>query len=341
MHVVFDTSILFSQLALKSGAGAAVRFFIKKRNAVVAVPEVVRLELEENLTLDLIKAKKNIEDSHRRLLTVFGELIEITLPSDQEIREKVQRLVEEFDVPTRNVPFSLEAAKSSFLKVMRKEPPSSKGTQQFKDGVIWANCLELLKQDDVYFVSADKGFYRDRDCTKGLASNLQKEASLLPNALKISPDLKELLADIRYETKVDKDALCAKIVEGTQADIDAIVQDGGFSLGSWISATIDPFMTEASSGLYIDFRIRYECLDLTDQNRSDATLDIEGGGSYNIDTETFSAIDLSGVLLEYIDTAGRKSSHHASYHSIQVSLGPKSVRYSVRESFPEGGISVS
>ena len=341
MYVVFDTNILFSQLALKSGAGAAVRFFIKKRNAVVAVPEVVRLELEEKLTIDLIEAKKRIEDAHRRLLTVFGELTEIALPSDEDIRKKVRALINEFDVSTKNVPFSLEAAKSSLLRVMREEPPSSKGRQQFKDGVIWANCLELLKEDDVYFVSADKGFYEQDDYSKGLAKNLQSEASPLPHILKIFPDLRELLTDIRYETRMDKDALCDKMVVKCQTEINNIVLERGFSLGTLTYADIDPFMTENASELYIKFGVRYQCLDLTDQDRSDTTLDIMGEGSYNIDSKEFMGISLSSILLQYTGTGGEKSTHGAGFVSIHASLGPKIVRHSVRESFPADDISIS
>jgi len=37
-------------VGLRSQNGAAVRFFARQNNATIAIPEVVQLEVEENLT---------------------------------------------------------------------------------------------------------------------------------------------------------------------------------------------------------------------------------------------------------------------------------------------------
>jgi hypothetical protein len=49
MIVVFDTNIWKSELFLQSPAAAAVRFFLRERNARVGLPEVVRMEVQEHL----------------------------------------------------------------------------------------------------------------------------------------------------------------------------------------------------------------------------------------------------------------------------------------------------
>ena len=143
MFIVFDSNIWFSELALNSNLGAAVRFFIRKNGAKVAVPEVVRLETEHNLRNRLNEFIDNIRNNHRQLLTVFGKLKEMVLPEASAVEDKIASIFNDVGVEIIEIPFSFESARSSFLKTLRKEPPSH-NNQQFKDGVLWADCVELL-----------------------------------------------------------------------------------------------------------------------------------------------------------------------------------------------------
>lgn len=130
MYIVFDTNIWRSELGLTSAAGAAVRFYIKREEATVVVPEVVRLEFEEILTSHLKQLRNDILKSHGELLRVFGELKEVVLASGEEIHSKVSDIIPSLDIPFTEVPFSFDVARSSFLKIIKKEPPS-KNTQLY------------------------------------------------------------------------------------------------------------------------------------------------------------------------------------------------------------------
>ena len=100
-----------SQLGLNSEAGVAVRFYIKQTGASVVVPEVVRLELERNFTRQLHDLKETIVDSHHQLLTVFGKLKEVVLPSDDELNNKASDILNSLDVPIQEIPFSFDGCK--------------------------------------------------------------------------------------------------------------------------------------------------------------------------------------------------------------------------------------
>ena len=176
MIVVLDTNIWLSELGLNSALGAATRFFLKQKNAIVALPEVVRLETQRNFCMKLGGFVKEIEASFRQLLAIFGRLKEVVLPDDTAIASKVSELFAQTGVELLEVKFSLESARDSFLKTIEKTPPSDR-SQEFKDGVLWTDCLNLLKSDDVYLVTSDKAFYKDREYAKGLADNLRREAS--------------------------------------------------------------------------------------------------------------------------------------------------------------------
>ena len=111
MFIVFDSCIWFSELALNSNLGAAVRFFIRKNGAKVAVPEVVRLETEHNLRNRMNEFIDNIRTNHRQLLTVFGKLKEMVLPEASAVEDKIASIFNDIGVEIKEIPFSFESAR--------------------------------------------------------------------------------------------------------------------------------------------------------------------------------------------------------------------------------------
>ena len=334
MKIVFDTNIWISDLGLNSGAGAAVRFFIKEKDAVVVVPEIVRLEFEKNFTKELQKYKKDIVDTHDKLLTVFGELKEVILPSDEDINNKASEILDSLDVDVDSIPLTLDAAKSSFDKIMDKKPPS-KNKQQFKDGVIWANCLELLNTSDVYLVSNDRDFYKDSNIENGLAPNLWEETKQYPYKLTLFSSLNTLLDDIRVDIDLNDNNLIKGVFEASESRINEVLDKAEFSLGHLPVITKSLFLTENSSQLYMKFDIKYECSDQTDQARTNALLGLTGSGLYDKEKEEFLEIPLDYVSLEYIDTDGQQQSSGIHYISAHATLGHRTIQHTVRHSLSD------
>lgn len=211
MIVVLDSNVWLSELGLRSGAAAAVRFFLNQSGAQIAVPEVVRLEVRYNLVKRLGTHAQEIRDNYRQLLTAFGKLREIVLPTEEEIQAKVEELFSSLGVLQQQIPFSLESARSALFKAIQKQSPCDK-TQEFKDAVIWADCVSLLATDEVVLVTNDKAFYRDRTYEKGLAPNLLDEMSHLPNQLRIISSLSDLLGVIQAPIPLDEDQLQTAVV---------------------------------------------------------------------------------------------------------------------------------
>ena len=198
MFMLFDANTWISQVGLRSQNGAAVRFFARQHDATIAIPEVVKMEVEEILTKHMLEQRKRIADGHRQLLPLFGQLQNVPLPSEDDIRNAVNNIIPDIDVPARHIPLNLEAARSSMIKLMKKIPPSKK-KEQFRDGVIWAHCLELLSEGDVYFISQDTDFFENSDFTKGLASELiqEMEAKSVKHKILLKRNLTDLLEEIQ------------------------------------------------------------------------------------------------------------------------------------------------
>lgn len=329
MFIIFDTNVWLSELALNSPSGAAVRFYVQQHGATVVVPEVVRLELERNLTRMLCELTEKISSSHRQLLAVFGNLKEVVLPTADQIQEKAAEVLSHLDVPTRDIPFSLDAAKSSFLKTINKEPPSDR-TQEFKDGMIWAHCVDLLAEANVYLVTRDKAFYAGRDYSKGLAENLLAEAAAASHELTLIPDLTGLLGNIRRDVQIDEKKLVDAFLLAYSASVDSMLDRTGFTLEEPPKVEVKLYATEVATKLYIEFVIRFQCSDSSDQGRTDAALELPGDGSFDTSTGEYLELRSNGEKLAYTDNEGQQKMENVVLMVGSVVMGHRSIQHTVR-----------
>lgn len=301
MFVIFDTNIWRQHLYLHSPAGAATRFFIIQKNARVALPEVVRLEVEHHLRNDIRSYISRIKDNHNRLLAMFGTLKQIVLPNETDIVKKIAEALDSLGVPLIEVPFSLESARSSFLRTIDKKPPSDR-SQQFKDGVLWADCLSLLKTDDVVLVTDDTDFYEGREHSNGLAAALREECASFDRRLTLLPELSGLLKEIRSTVTIDHDALATAFLEEEGQSIEGLLQRNGFQLAERTQIDAALFVTEEPKILFLEFKITFRCIDISGSDRGDGSLLVRGDGRYDSTSGKFSGLGGLGSELTFRDT---------------------------------------
>ena len=331
LYVVFDTNIWFSQLGLTTRNGAAVRFFLRQREAKIAVPEVIQLEVQQKLIGRLSKHKRDMEEGHRTLLSIFGSLTELSVPSDQEIAARVSSLLASIDVPHVSVPFSLEAAKASLKKIFDKTSPS-RDKEQFKDGVIWANCLELLQEADVFFVTEDSAFYDKaaRTTDPVIAEDLQLELDSYSNTLKLFRNLDQLLDEIRADVAIDHDAVVGAVFEKQGADMEDILGSTGFRIDGAPEILLKPYITEVAAQVNFRFELGQRCVDATQQGREEALLEFSGEGFFDTSTKSVDRLSVSNVNFHYTDTAGQAKNRGFVNIGMYASLGPSTIQHTLR-----------
>lgn len=298
MIVVFDSNIWLSELGLRSGAGSAVRFYLKHSRARVAVPEVVRLEVAHNLSSRLMKHIENIRSDYSQLLTAFGTLREVVLPTEEQVQARIEDLFASLEVEQIEVPFSLESARNSFLKTIHKTPPSDR-SQQFKDGVLWADCVTLLATDSVVLVTNDRDFYQDQQFSKGLARDLREEAAPFPNCIRVLHTLADLLESVRTPIALDGDELQLAFIEAHRATIQGSLERHGFELGSRTELSFNLFATENPAVLFIDFVMSIQCTDIRGDGRTEAELRLKGDGAFLPATREFRNLRNFGEQLRF------------------------------------------
>ena len=329
MFIVLDSNIWLSELGLNTAKGAATRFYIKQKKARLVLPEIVKEEVEKNLFNSLAACSKGIQKNHRQLLAVFGQLKEVILPSDDDIKAKAKGIFDEVKVQLHEIPFTLESARSSLDKINDRKPPSDK-SQQFKDGVIWADCLNLLMKDEVYLVTEDKAFFHNRNYNNGLAINLKHEAEAHPYDIKIFSSLSELLEELKTDIEVDKNDLASKFTAIIADSVNSILDRNGFSISSDASVNVSTYVTEDPDKLFIEFEISYGCEDAKGEGRTDAVLLLKGDGYYLLEKKEFLELRNRGEELSFYDEGEeRKTVNHVLLVG-NIVIGHRSVEHSVR-----------
>lgn len=330
MYIIFDSNIWISELGLNSAKGAAARLFIKTKKAKVVVPEVVRLETERNLRNQLSSHIADIGKNYRQLLPVFGKLKEIVLPDENAINEKVDSIFQRSQLDLIEIPLSLESAISSFLKTIDKIPPSDKD-QQFKDGVIWADCIRLLAEDDVFLVTTDKAFYEDRKYERGIAMSLANEIARYDKEFRIFPTVSDLIQEIKTEVKLDEVKLVEEFVKSNHESIYGMLSRNSFAFIGEPRVKTDIYATEDPNRLYVEFEIMYRCEDLTSIDRTNAKLILKGDGSYSLRDNQYSTLRNYGEELLFKTPEGEeKSMRNVVLFADSLVIGHKTVEHSIK-----------
>jgi hypothetical protein len=330
MIIVLDSNVWISQLGLNSAVGSAVRFFIKERKARVVLPEVIRLETELRLRDVLNNHISAIIKSYAALLAIFGHLKEIILPNKNEVENKVKEVFANTGLEVTDIPFSLESARKSLTRIISKSPPIG-ASQQFKDGVIWADCEELLEEDDVYFVTEDKVFFQDRDYSKKLNNDLAEEIKQAKHSMKLICSLDKLLKDIRVEVPMDEQRLANSFYAQNKDNIEPLLSRNGFEIEGSPKVERELFATEQAGKLYIAFTIEYQCKDIAGEGRIGGLLVIRGDGFYNSETRSFEQMQRLGEELSFILEDGtKKQLRNVVLRAASITIGHKEVVHIIR-----------
>jgi hypothetical protein len=334
MIVVLDTNLWLKELALNSGMGSVFRFFLKHQKARLAVPEVVRLEVQHNLRALIQGAIDDVDKGNRQLLALFGSIKEIVLPTAQEVDTLVTGVFSGLRVEKLDIPLSLESARASFLKTVEKVPPSDK-TQEFKDGVLWSDCLRLLDTDEVLLATQDKAFYADREYARGLAKNLHQETEAKPNRLRITHSIAEVLDQVRTPISIDDAWFVSIVQERAHGAAKGLISRAGAAVAGNAIVKRELFATENPDVLYFKYVITVPCADISGGGRTDVYLVLAGDGSLKPETREIVDIRTGEETLVFTNADGTADRLRNIYMTGSAVLGHRTITHSVRHRLPD------
>jgi hypothetical protein len=198
--VLLDTNVwVYSTDMLQDPIGQALLYTLRHTGGKIAMPSVIRQEIEKHALSRCIEATTQMAGSIRILerLCNFGGYFDP--PSEDDIRKAVKARIEMLSPLLIHVEWTLEDAQSALQRVMDEAPPNTKKNQQYKDSLIWESIPTLLRDAPVHFVSEDKSFFESRQPEKGLSKNLESEITKFANKFKIHIALSDCLSELTVD----------------------------------------------------------------------------------------------------------------------------------------------
>jgi hypothetical protein len=196
MRIVFDTSVMYDDLRLVLPYSRLLLKAARAEEIGVVVPELVVLEAEKRFRQKVEKRVRAAETS-RRELRELGVESDVDLPDVDETTtqytEDLRRLLAQskVQIPTPPNVAIIDIAKRA---IARTQPFSESGGG-FQDTLIWLQVVEEARDDDVVFLTRDKGY---TDGSGGLAPDLVSdlEAAGIPlERVKLSPKTTDAVHD--------------------------------------------------------------------------------------------------------------------------------------------------
>lgn len=263
------------------------------------------------------------------MLAIFGKMKELVMPTDEDIERKVYSIFDFHKERIIRVPFDIKGARSSFEKIIKKEPPNSENNQQFKDSVIWANCLELAQVNEVFLVTKDKAFFKERNYEKGLAENLLREAQKAPYKISIYFELANLLEEIRSELKLNEDQLISLIEKETYDKTLEITERNEFELDKLVNRKFEIFATTNPKEVSVKFILKYNLNNKSIKHRVNAYTESKGEFLLNIESYDIKNFINHGETIYWINEDGELKETKNIYAYGNIVIGHKTVEHRV------------
>ena len=297
--VVIDTNVWRSQLLLKTPLGMSFVYALGRQKGFLGLPEVIERELTRQIVELGLEQTAKMADPFARLNTLVGP----TLPQPAATKEELERLtrarIAELEPILVRIPFTLEHAQAALDMVNAKVPPNGEKNQQFKDSAVWQAILQLPKRYTARLVTEDKGFYADREHSKGLALNLQEDCRRVGCDVDVYPDLGACLVAITTDLPSFDRVRLTSLLE---AFITPVLRSEAarlrFEIREVLNADIKAFWTNQPSRLAMDFTVvsRFDAHS-TASNYRDADCRVVTYGSCYYDCGSDS---ISGAFVEEI-----------------------------------------
>jgi hypothetical protein len=257
--VVLDTNIwVYKTSLLRTPLGAAVTNALLRAQGVLGLPEVVEEEIVKHTARAGWKAATQIRENAAKIARLIGWENEnwYLVPTHDQFESSARERLEELGFLMERVPFNFEQAKSALQRVVDETPPNGPKNQQYKDSVIWEAVLGLSDNYLVHFITEDKGFFEDRNPSKGLASSLEEDRQVGGRRIFVHYELESYLESLRDTVPpLDHRHLASTIHCAIVEDLNQLAAEQGFQLDELIDWNISAFLTENTDTLALSFEL--------------------------------------------------------------------------------------
>ena len=197
--LVLDSSIFIKEVGLTKEGASALKHYLFRRGTQLVVPEVIAKECEDKLAAKAKGMKQNVQGRLAWLARFYGRVNGWTGPSDDDLEKRAQAVANGQHLGAIVLPETDTLLARAEARNQNQRPPSHKKSS-LADCVIWEQCLELLKNHDVVFVSNDADF-RGHISADELHPQLRGEVQEVAGDWSVTfhPNIESLLSELRSE----------------------------------------------------------------------------------------------------------------------------------------------
>lgn len=257
--VVVDTCVWRAEPLLRTPLGITLVYTLSRRNSVLGLPEVVELELKNQIVEAGLEAVDKARGPLHILRTVTNDgFFTMDFPDEEAFEKHVEDRLAELEHILVREPFTLAHARAALAMVNAKVPPNRKN-QQFKDSAIWQAVLSLSKQFSVVLLTADKGFFIDRDPAKGLGENLINDCAEAGVTVKAYEGIGPYLKALEDEApSLDRERVKELIIAEARSRLASEAERRKITPTELLAWDISGFATEDPDRVAVDYTLNFK-----------------------------------------------------------------------------------
>jgi hypothetical protein len=288
--VVLDTSVWRSEFLLNTPKGAAFLFIVKRSNAKIGLPEIVEKEISKVIVKACRDAAKQARKHLQKLEPITGYKLGIE-DSEDTFAACVRKRLSQLEIFLKRLPFTHEHAVRALDRVIQELPPNGPDDEQFRDSAIWEVVMGLARTEAVHFITGDTGFFKSRKPELGPAENIQADIQRQEHRIEIHFGLNSCLSALRGAgPMVEKEPLARSIESALRPDLSQLAANRRFALGNMVHFSVEPFLTEQTGVLAIEFELTFEVDNLSEETREEARMVSSGSCLFNVSDNSISDI---------------------------------------------------
>lgn len=203
--VVLDTNVLDQTALLKDPLFVSMLFYLGQVNGCLGLPEIVRREWENHFVKHCRRLVNEVEQKVRWLDGMIGGMPSVDVDVEASARGAFQDRLDELGELLVELPIEPGHWQTAGEMVIAKRAPSTEGSQQFKDSLLWRVLLEAGQSQTVILITEDKGFLATSK--DSLTPSLQEEASEHNAKIHVFTSIRPLLEKLRDESSTFVESL--------------------------------------------------------------------------------------------------------------------------------------
>ena len=313
--LVFDSCTSIAEIGLMSKGTSALKHYLYHRGIQLVVPEVVAEECERHLTDRAMDRKKRIEKSLEWLGRFCGRVNGWSAPSDEAIAARAKALATVDHLRAVVLSETDTLRRRAELRAQAERPPSHR-RPSLADCKIWEQCLELLAEHDVVFVTSDGDFCGHRQKDK-LHPQLQAEADEVGKgrSLTFHPNMESLLSELRSQIPpIPKVDVFAFIYDAISADMQELQSNSGCQ--PKVDGKVTQTLLTTDQAEVIEVRLEVEDTWESADGTEVADFRLSGSCHYRLTDKQLSDLTLSRVALLITQPDGSVRAVKGSYTNI-------------------------